>query len=218
MSTYSRRVTQKLGIDPSAAGVDELALAIRRLPDDECRALLSAAAETLRDPRLDEATRVAVVKVAVALMPDSEALIVRTLDARDRESDYENHFTLFCFLDAIQEDPVLRQPARRIPRIVGNYLMGVRSDTALAAWMAGDLLGDHWDGPEGVTILQEVLKKAGSPVARRAAVHGLAHRLSVTRGKSRARIASVLRNTSRHDRSEAVRAYARLILDRPGTH
>lgn len=215
MSTFRREVLRRTGYDPCDAGVDELAATTRTLTNDTRQVLLSAAESALRNPRLGESNRVAAVKVTIALLPDSEALLERVLGTRDRGSDYENHFTLFCFLDVVQEIPELEQQARRIPRIVGNYLMSVRADTALAAWMASDLLGDHWHGDECIDILQQVLEKGRSSVARRAAVHGLAHRLSTSKGRSRVRITTALRNAERCDRNQTVRSYAHLVLQRP---
>jgi len=217
-SAFCRKVARKLRLDPHDAGVDELADAARGLAGGDRKALLSTIEKALRRTRLDESTRQAAVKTTIALLPESEGLIERTLDARARESDYETHFTMFCFLDVVQDIPAFQVVAHRIPRLVRRYLMGVRSDAALAAWMAGDLLGDHWAGQEGLDVLREVLRKARSPVGRRAAVHGLAHRMAAAKGESRRSIGAALGEASAQDRNEAVRSYARRVLARTSTH
>jgi hypothetical protein len=81
--------------------------------------------------------------------------------------------------------------------------------------MAGDLLGNHWEMSEALPILVKVAKEARFVAGRAAAADGLEHILhnlpkSDPRRKS---VISLLREIAESDRSENVKAAARVTLE-----
>lgn len=215
---FFETVADALHLDPEDAGIDELGRAARSLGVHGRREILAIVNSTLARRKLNERTRISAIKVGIALLPDSKPLLLKWLAARARKRHYENHFTIFCFLDTVQDEPRLRSFARQVPRLIRNYLTNVRSDTAMAAWMAGDLLGDHWSRAAGTAALLHVLRESKSPVGRKAAIHGLAHRVSKGPGRDRRAIAAALEEVALHDRDKAVRIYARVVLEHPSIH
>jgi hypothetical protein len=156
--------------------------------------------------------RVRAVKVLVALLPESWAIVQRWLRAGAEPRTHEVLFTLFCFLDDIPSEPRTKALRGTVLKLVEDFLIQVRKDPKLAAWMAGDLLGDHWELQESLPILFRVAKGARFVAGRKAALHGLAHALSRTKGSSRSRIRRVLAEVQEADRSGTVRQESEFIL------
>ena len=96
--------------------------------------------------------------------------------------------------------------------LVEAYLMSTNSAVASAAWMAGDLLGDHWDLRQSLPILTRLATQARYVAGRDAAIHGLSRALARARKASQWAIVQVLKDVSRHDRSRRVRSHARGIV------
>jgi hypothetical protein len=159
-----------------------------------------------------EDLRVGLVKVAIALLPDSLPLI-RTviIDERNRY-DPEVRFSLFCFLGEILGLSIGEAIEEEICDLVSTFLAEVRTNAAQAPWMAGDLLGSHWRAAPGVSALCEVAKEARFVVGREAAIHGLSHALERS-PELHDSIHRVLNEIADADRSGRVRRYARSVLD-----
>jgi hypothetical protein len=147
-------------------------------------------------------------------MPDSLLIIERALHHDRDRWDYELHFSLFCFLDDVQFLPIPARIAEKVREMVGAYLMRASRPTAKAAWMAADLLGDHWESDTAGEDLLRAALQGPSAVARRAALHGLETRLSKVTERDRRRIVEMLRQIALRDRSQAVKRYARRIADK----
>jgi hypothetical protein len=96
---------------------------------------------------------------------------------------------------------------------VGCYLKNLKKETAAAAWMAGDLLGDHWKGKEADKILLKVVKTAASPAGRKGAIHGLSHLAEKSSKDEQSKILKVLTDVSQNDSDSQVRSYAKLTIE-----
>lgn len=159
----------------------------------------------------DEALRVSLARVLVALLPDSFDMISDLLEWRAGARAYEVHFSLFCFLD----DPPAtadRQLRDRVATLVEDYLRTVRASTARAAWMAGDLLGDHWVTEEAVPRLIRLATDARFVAGRHGAVHGLAHALPRSSKPTQLEIVATIRAVAERDRSARIRRQANYLL------
>jgi hypothetical protein len=195
-------------------------LASRKVPEirREClssptlrRVVLKEAREFIVNGRArNSRIRVAAVKVLVANIGSEWPRLQGWLMKFDSSSDYELHFTLFCWLDRadLPRDARLRS---RVLKAVHKYLLAVPSERAQAAWMAGDLLGDHWRTRAAFRVLVDALEKAKCVAGRKGALHGLSEMAS--NGNPKLSSASKrLIESALEDRSKAVREYARLAL------
>ncbi len=174
---------------------------------------IEAAKLVLKNARLcrKESLRIAAAKVLVASLPETFGDIQSFLTDFSRPLSYEVHFTLFCFLDP-DELPNREGLRRRIFSLVKSYLMNSNAKTGSAAWMAGDLLGDHWRRREAVDALCEIAANAEHPVARESAIHGLAHALDWASPARRKRILGLFEKISSMDTCESVRLSGRMAL------
>lgn len=161
------------------------------------------------------------VKVLLCAVPGSlphvkELVLGRIGSEHDR-------FICFCHVD----DTVLplgASPQRELLSWTEEYLLTVRSEAGYGAWMAGDLLGEHWPSlREAVPVLARAILEGRYAAGRLGALHGSAHamvRLSSAGGRShrilRDQLLGALRAAATKDRSPRVRAEARDVLD--GTH
>lgn len=159
-----------------------------------------------------ERERVRAVEVLIALLPESWAIVQRWLRAGADPRTHEVLFTFFCFLGDVPSESRTKSLHGPVLKLIEEFLIQVRKDPKLAAWMAGDLLGDHWELQESLPILFRVAKDARFVAGRKAALHGLAHALSRTKGSSRSRIRRVLAEVQEADRSGAVREESESIL------
>src|SRR5262245_43819822 len=122
--------------------------------------------------------RVGAVKVLVALLPRSMNSLKNLLSDKRSSWSYEVHFSIFCFLDDAQEMLKSLATRRKILAMAEAYLLQVRSDRASAAWMAGDMLGDHWDLQESMPVLMRATVGARFAAGRAGAQHGLRQAIS----------------------------------------
>lgn len=161
-----------------------------------------------------EEKRVGVVKILVALLPDSAGLIEALLKKRRGKHVYEVHFSLFCFLDFVEDIDADDDFRRRVPSLVKEYLINVRTEAAYAAWMAGQFLGDHWAPEEALPVLTCVAMRAKSPIERKAAVSGLHCLLKyfTRRSSERRTIMGILNYLADKDRSPAVRHFSSFVV------
>ena len=168
------------------------------------------------DLRAAECTRVALCKLLIALVPESWKIIRRLI--RDRgcmDQDEEVRFSLFCFLDDLPRLTGGRGLASEVVCVVGDYLRCAQSNRAHATWMAGDLLGDHWDQSESVPILVDVLESGKYVEGRIAALHGLEHAVGNTDCPETTQllIDRSIHRAATNDQSKRVREFATRIRD-----
>lgn len=203
--------------DPYKTDFEKVAAQVQCLNQSKRRRLLSLCERAFdeSDLRKDENTRVAAAKVMVALVPDSARAIRHWINTRSGKYIYEVHFSLFCFLDDVPRLPSGGAFATEIPSLIEQYLLDVKSKAARAAWMAGDLLGDHWQVTEALPVLMKVAKGARFVVGRDAAVDGLERLLHNLPNSDPARksIIALLQDVYKGDRSQEVRTSARVSLE-----
>ncbi|HUU60146.1 MAG TPA: hypothetical protein VMZ50_11425 [Phycisphaerae bacterium] len=164
---------------------------------------------------MNEEQRVGAVKLIVALLPDSAETILSWVKSKTGRGVHEVQFTLFCFLDQARFLPGAERFAIKVPQIVEDYLNHVRAETSQAAWMAGDLLGDHLPVSDGLPVLLRSARSAKFVAGRAGALHGLEHvlgRLKVGSYRSN-RVVTLLREISVHDKSLRLRAIALYLLE-----
>jgi hypothetical protein len=200
--------------------MEELVRTLRTCKPIERKALISDCDAILSDAAVREDERVACSRILVGLLPFSLNVIERSLGHRESKQDYENHFTLFCFLDlrTIAFIGLSHFVKERILGLLSQYLHHVATKRAYAAWMCGDLLGDHWEGNvEALDVLLSAIQKASYVPGRLAALHGIEHWVdkgSYGESKTSKRVADTLFRVSNFDRSRKVRSGACAIIDR----
>ena len=205
-----------LGIDPYLSSFEDITEQIQLLGEKERKRLYTICETCLNNKVLtrDTSTRIAVVKIILNFLPESEAVIRDIIRKKKDRYDYEMHFSLFCYLDDVSSLSVGRNFSREIPLIIEEYLMEIDTDTASAAFMAGDLLGDHWNVAEAFQVLKKVVKEARYSIGRDNAVHGLGYLLDrLSDPEDISSIISLLIETSEKDRSSSVRLAARMVLN-----
>jgi hypothetical protein len=214
MAPGERNVIAKLcrEVDVGVAPIIEIVACIQRAPSKLVHQCLETAETDLRRADISPARRLVAVKFVVAALPLSRNVVARALERRAGPGDYETHFCLFCFLDAVQDVPGASEVAAEVPDLVGAYLAEVPRETARAAWMAGDLLGSHWGGEHAVRVLLRVAREGRYVAGRRGALHGLAHAASAVSGRRRGRILATVADRAKRDVSKRVRRYARYVL------
>jgi hypothetical protein len=205
--------TTVLGLDPLTANIKLIFAAVRKLSARDRRRLLNGLDARMRgDAKRHERERIAAARLLVACLPDSMSVIRRWVRATSGRWDYEIHFSLFCFLGDSQLLGLDRMLTEALLRSVSDYLLTARKNTAKAVWMAGDLLGDHWEGPKALTILVDASCNARYVAGRAAAIHGLEHRLRRSGQRDRSLILNVLESIARRDRSPRLRRRAARML------
>jgi len=192
--------------------VPAIADRLRSFDRIEQHTLLNTCEKILSDKKIsiNEANRVSCVKVLISLLPLSMSTLERLLKKRKGKEAYKIHFTIFCFLDRISCLHISNKTSSLILDAISEYLHNISSETASAAWMAGDLLGDHWKSKETFSILLSAVQKGRYVAGRLGALHGLEQRLKgATRGSHlRKRALQALHNVSSFDRSYRVRVSA----------
>lgn len=211
---FVRRTT---GVDPRLAPVDRLTRALRSISADSRRTLVGSLKYAVcRQPsEVSEDEWISQAKLLLALLPETTELVRGLLGSQARR-DAELQFSLFCFLEELTRIPTARSLTREVPGLVETFVAARRTDWGMAAWMAGDLIGDHWPKATARRRLERVLNRGKFAAGRRAAIHGLAHLWARERGGDRDRLAGVLRRAAKGDRDAVVRQAAQSILD--GTH
>jgi len=186
----------------------------RRLADISAsrrRAIARTCTQAIKDSRItrDEATRAFLAKLLISLLPYALSQFAQLLRVKPQVPLAEVQFSLFCFLDG---GAAGTRGNQNVLRLVEHYLMNVSRDVAQAPWMAGDLLGDHWDLRESLPVLSAVVLKARHPAGRMAAIHGLSHALDRGTKREQWAIMDVLSRVASKDRSHKVRSYAESVL------
>lgn len=143
--------------------------------------------ETLLENRefgMVDDNRVSVVKLLVALLPESYGLIRRWMFLSGDIYYHEVQFTLCCFLcDVLSFMPHNEEITTTVLSLVKEYLYAVTSDEAHNAMMAADMLGEHWRGDEGMKVLSEIARQPTDSVGRKAAKGALEY--AARRGKKK---------------------------------
>jgi hypothetical protein len=211
------RLSALLSLNPHLASFTDVAHRVETLTLLDRKRALSLGGRMLqnRTGRTNESARVAAAKTLVALAPDSAGTIRRLLDRQAGRGSYEAHFSLFCFLDEVHGLPRAAALAREVPSLIERYLKRAKVETAHAAWMAGDLLGDHWPVRDGLPILRKMATQARFAAGRSGAIHGLGRICARSKGRQRLGIERELAHLSRVDRSGTARAVAGLVSRRP---
>lgn len=112
--------------------------------------------------------------MAVGLIPDSYEIIKSALSSHGRSYCRELQFSLFCYLDEVQNYAPLSVCKQKVLKLIFDYVVNVKSNQASAAWMAGDLLGDHWDLNEAIKVVRQASKIARHQAGKEALVHATA--------------------------------------------
>jgi hypothetical protein len=211
------RLNRAIGTDCHLAPFCIIARRVAPLGPGSRRALLALCDEAITSPRLraQNAVRVAAAKLLVALLPDSFNRVQSLLAQKRPRSVFEVHFSLFCFLDEVSASSRPVSIKASVLELVRSYLNTTRSDAAQAAWMAGDLLGDHWNLRESLSVLLESAEGAEHAAGRNAAIHGLEQAFErCQREHDRRRIRNALERASASDSRREVRLAAQMALDK----
>ena len=143
----------------------------------ETNDVLVAVCESLLEDRefgMIDDNRISVVKLLIALLPQSYGLIRRWMFLSDDIYYHEVQFTLCCFLRSVLSFvPHDEDVTMSVLALVEEYLYAVTSDEAHNAMMAADMLGIHWRGNEGIDVLFEIVRQPTDSVGRMAAIDTL---------------------------------------------
>ncbi len=169
----------------------------------------------LNDRKLmqQQALRNAVISFIVECIPDTFPLLERVLTTYNWPFWYEAQFTTLAWL---VRSELNRREQRKVLALVDKNLMTVRSEAGMAAWKAGDLLGDEWLRADTVKILERVVLAAPYVAGRKGALHGIAHAIEKAGGGRKKRLLQLLRRVSVEDRSADVRSYAEYFVQHGG--
>ena len=207
-----------LGLDLHNATVDEVRKCIRKLDRKSLEHVLSVCTKVLGDDKIglreNDSIRIAAILAIVAAVPHSERIMQRLIANTSNRNAYEIHFSLFCYLAHM---PNTTQLCSLMLDHVESYLRHVSKNTAKAAWMVGDLLGDHWPLKKTLPVLLKLAQEAKYVAGRDAALYGLRATLanSTLTESSRKQVIVALKDISKNDRSETVRSTARFIYEKP---
>ena len=206
----------EIGADILGSEYSRVMTKINQLDVEQKESVLATCIPVLNgvQSRKNDAVRIVAVRVIVALLPLSLAAIADLLSRCQNKHHYEVHFTLFCYLDSAQEMPDASSLTKDVLLLVENYLMTVPRKTALAAWMAGDMLGEHWNEQEAAPLLMRTAQGAKYSVGRELSVLGLGDmlgRLPVGSAFHKD-ILKTVRKVSSSDPSRYVREDAKMLL------
>lgn len=190
---------------------------VRKLRPNERSALNHGVLGVLREKRLkrDSALRSGAVRFVVAMLPQTFDLFEGLLADCSSPLWYEAQFTAFS---ALERGDLSQRDQNRVLALIERYVMNVKSGSGYAAWKAGDLLGDEWNTPETVQVLEKLLFAAKSVAGRKAALHGIEHAIKKALPSERERLFSLVRKVASLDRSAQVRKDASLTIKGVGCH
>jgi hypothetical protein len=162
---------------------------------------------TSAEARVDR-VRIPACKLLIALLPLSEETIKMLLMKLAHKMDYEIQFTVFCYLDELLVLDPLPSFVNDVPMVIHEYLNRIQKDTARAAWMAADLLGDHWPPKEALPVLLRLAEEGRHRVGRSVAAKGLIKLLPRIQQSERKKVLHTLKRLSERDRSNKVKQAA----------
>jgi hypothetical protein len=211
---FEAQVSSLVGDVDQRTSVVELRTRIGSAAEHPRRRLLQVLVETLRSlPVLaNEASRVLLAKLIVAAVPESTSVLRHVLhELPDDDLVWELRFSLFVALSELPE--VLGESElSELAREIDEFLQHVPRDAAQSAWMAGDLLGDHWPLRQSVPLLIRLARMARHSAGREAAIHGLSHALDRASKPQQWQIVDALKEVARLDGDLNIREYARGVL------
>lgn len=201
-----------LGEDPFEVYPDKIASITSSFKSADRLRFLKKVTNLLKsDRRRKTEERIVGARILVALLPDSLDSIQELLITRSNRWDYELHFTLFCYLDDSQFLPLTERTKSEVLKLIFDYLVSARVNTALAVWMAGHSLGNHWAGDEALGYLQRAAVKGVYAAGRKGALSGLEDRLK-SMLEDQETILKTIQDVSIRDSSQELRKRARLLL------
>jgi len=215
LKEFSKKLFEILNVDAYIEKVDELEKRCKRLNNSTRLRLLSICKESLQfqEIRRYEPLRIALIKTLIALVPDSNIIIESLINKKSDQYFYEVHFSLFCFLDQLHQLKGGKKLASKIPFLIEQYLFNVKSNAGNAAWMAGDLLGDHWPLEESLPVLLKSAKNSRFIAGRSSALHGIEEALRKIETSKKKKILMLLKEIYKTDRSSKIKTYSKIILD-----
>jgi hypothetical protein len=190
---------------------------LRRLSKTQRNAMARQALRVLGDKNLkkNEILRNGAVRLIVALLPKTFPVFEKLLADFSSALWYEVQFTIFCSLD---RGDLSKSDQRRVLTLIEHYLMNVKSWAGRAAWKAADLLGDEWNAPETVRILERLLFTAKHVSGRKSAIHGLEHAIDKANAPERDRLFELIQQAASKDPSAKIRQRASSTLRGVGCH
>jgi hypothetical protein len=209
---------QLSGVDSYTIPVKTVIAKVRSISVKDRRRLISVSRRALLESKVEcsqaEEIRVFATRVLVAGAPLSGTVIEEVLARRKSKRDFENLFSMFCVLEHLCHMPQTQTLRKRVLAMVEDFLASVRSNTAHAAWMAGDLLGDHWPEKDAISILKRIAVEGRYAAGRDAAVSGLgtAIRRREIPAKDKGEFRLLLEQAAMTDRSKHVRLGAKIAL------
>lgn len=208
------RVVGDLAARPGGEWISEIVRRCASLSNGERVALVKWICKVLAAPprSLLELERVALVKTLVALLPESARSLRGWIRSTAPEAA-EVRFTIFCYFEHLPSMENGGDLSREVPSLVEEFLLNVQSDAARAAWMAGDLLGDHWSLSSALPVLLRVANEGRFVAGRESAIHGLCHAMERASESDSQRIREALRAIGMKDRSRTVRKAALAVLE-----
>jgi hypothetical protein len=216
MTRSIQALEQLIGLDICKADFYHLTCRLQDLPTEVQHTLMTISADLLtnQSTRPSELNRVAGVRVIVGLLPVSAASVQEFLSRFFTRFDYEVHFTFFCYFEHVQRLGHEPELIEMIAQLSGEYLRRVERFTAMSAWMAGEMLGNHWEIRSALSHLLRALFEARFVAGRCGALHGLHMLLKPLRldASDRRRVISALRRTAKEDRSRTVRERSAFLL------
>lgn len=144
------------------AALPEVWRSVGELSETERNSLLAEAIKlqgelSLATDLLPEAGRIVFVKLVLALLPKSVALVEDIVFSKDINNQ-ELQFTLWCYLEEIWDDQELAaQHENYAIDLLKRYLLSEPGDEALQEWMALDLIFEHLPREIRERIIQDVL-------------------------------------------------------------
>ena len=161
--------------------------------------------------RLGDAKRIALVKLLFCFLPSSRYLIFSLLQRKRDLSDFELHFTIFCFLDqaiSLTKDKELKS---RLLNAAKDYLIKVDKNYAHAPWMAGEFLGAHISQRLSLPLLKKIYRNSKFDVGKKAGLFGL-YRIA-EKSKSLGPI-KVIKSASENEENRIIKLYAKNLLEK----
>jgi hypothetical protein len=184
---------------------------LQRLPEKQQNEIVRHSVRLLESGILkrEEKLRNGAVRLIVALLPASFPILAKLLADFHSPLWHEVHFLVFNSLDRIDLTPT---DQKRVLVLVEDYLMNIDSESGFAAWKAGDMLGDEWNSPETVKILEKLLLSSRHVAGRKGALHGIAHAMDKATPSEEDRLLVLVRKVASTDRSIEVQSYASFVL------
>lgn len=213
--TLQERLRTLAGPDLSRTPVPDLATRLQRAPAFSRQRLCAELKPFGDEPAEleDESSRVAVARLLAALLPESRTIVQTVLEKQPASEPIgELQFALFVALSDIFPATHDSSAIEDLTSAVEEYLLRVASDSGQAAWMAGDLLGDHWPLASSLGPLENCAQRAQHEAGRLGAIHGLSRALTRATKPDQWRIVQTLRNVATADVSDWVRRSAELAL------